>query len=119
MLLTATGLPSGYQFANANGSSSTYNLPQLPAPYQITETRVPGLFYVWYGSPVRVTEAQVKADVVNVIKRLRPTVNSTETGDPTFVQFRSHTPFKLAVGADAISGRFYDRLEACECSSCC
>ncbi|KAF9693635.1 hypothetical protein EKO04_008562 [Ascochyta lentis] len=114
MLVSSTGLPPNTQFSNANESQVTYNIPQLPAAYQVTATRVAGLFYVWYGSPVRVTEAQVKADVSATIRRLRSisgnTTNSVEL-EPQFVEFRSHTPFKLVVSADEIRGGFYDRLE--------
>ncbi|KAF1948584.1 FAD/NAD(P)-binding domain-containing protein [Byssothecium circinans] len=111
LLVNNTGLPTNFQYANANESSTTYNIPQLPAPYFITPTRIPGLFYSWYASPSRVTEQQVKSDVSAIIKRLRQTVNSTTEGEPTFVEFRSHTPFKLVVGKEEIEGGFYDKLE--------
>ncbi|GAB1312816.1 Beta-cyclopiazonate dehydrogenase [Madurella fahalii] len=113
MLVNNTGLPSRFQVANAvPPSAGTLSIPNLPAPYQITETRIPGLFYVWYGSPRDITEAAVKADVAAVITRLRPTFNSTVTTPPRFVEFRSHTPFKLVVPAEAIAGGFYQELEA-------
>ncbi|KAK4122077.1 putative FAD dependent oxidoreductase [Parathielavia appendiculata] len=113
MLVNNTGLPSGFQFANAvNSSAGTFSIPNLPAPYQITGTRIPGLFYVWYGSPHDMTEAEVKADVTAVIKRLRHTFNSTVTTPPTFVEFRSNTPFKLVVPAQAVTGGFYQELKA-------
>jgi hypothetical protein len=118
MLVSSTGLPDNTQFANANASSATYNIPQLPAAYQVTATKVPGLFYVWYGSPVPVTEKQVKADVTATIKRLRSTAGAASSAtakEPVFVEFRSHTPFKLSVGAEEIKGGFYGRLEGCEC----
>lgn len=112
MLVNNTGLPSGFHYANANTRTSTYNIPNLPAPYQVTNTRIPGLFYVWYGSPYDMTQAEVEADVVKVIGRLRSNVNPTAASTiPKFVEFRSHTPFKLVVSADAISGGFYNRLE--------
>ena len=111
MLVNNTGLPSGFRFANANATTSTFNIPNLPAPYQITETRIPGLFYVWYGSPYALTQAEVEADVTAVIERLRSTTNSTVSTTPEFVEFRSHTPFKLVVSAEAITQGFYKRLE--------
>ncbi len=112
MLVNNTGLPSGFHYANANASTTTYNIPNLPAPYRVTDTRIPGLFYVWYGSPYDVTQADVEADVTKVIGRLRSNTNSTAAGTtPEFVEFRSHTPFKLVVSAEAISGGFYNRLE--------
>lgn len=111
MLVNDTGFPTGYRFANANASTSTYNIPKLPAPYQITETPIPGYFYVWYGSPYDLTQAEVEADVTAVIKRLRLATNSTASSPPNFVEFRNNTPFKLIVGAEEIKGGFYKDLE--------
>ena len=111
MLVNNTGLPTGFRFANANSSTSTFNIPNLPAPYQITPTRITGLYYVWDGSPYILTQAEVETDVTAVIKRLRSTTNSTVSTDPTFIEFKSHTPFKLVVSADAITGGFYNQLE--------
>jgi hypothetical protein len=118
MLVNNTGLPSGFHFSNANASSSTYNVPSLPAPYQITSTKIPDLYYVWYGSPYNLTQAQVEADTAAVIKRLRTIVNATSTSaEPNFVRFNSHTPFKLVVNAENIVGGFYNRLESRKCKS--
>ena len=115
MLVNNTNLPSGFHYANANAKTSTYHIPNLPAPYQITNTRIPGMFFVWYGSPYDMTQAEVEADVSKVIGRLRSSVNPTAASTiPNFVEFRNHTPFKLVVSADAISGGFYHKLEGRE-----
>ncbi|KAL2197506.1 hypothetical protein P885DRAFT_35714 [Corynascus similis CBS 632.67] len=115
MLVNNTGLPDGIQFANAVPSSAdSFNIPNFPGPYQITSTRVPGLFYVWYASPYDATEAEVKTDVVAIINRLRPPTfcNSTTAGAPNFVEFHDRIPFKLVVSAEAIASGFYDKLGA-------
>ncbi|KAJ5140818.1 hypothetical protein N7448_004226 [Penicillium atrosanguineum] len=113
MLVNQTGLPSGYRFMNANSSSSTWNIPELPAPYQITESNISGLFYVWYGSPTPLTQSEIESDVKAVIGRLQAAVsNSTSCPSPLFVEFRSHTPFKLEVSKEALKGRFYDHLKS-------
>lgn len=115
MLINNTGLPAGYRFINAVADFTTdFNIPTLPAPYQVTESRVPGLFYVWYASPYVQTQAEVEAAVSEVVQRLQVTANgnSTTTHAPTFVEFRSHTPFKLVVSADVIEDGFYSKLEA-------
>ncbi|CAI7591617.1 unnamed protein product [Penicillium glandicola] len=111
MLLNNTGLPAGYEYLNANSSSSTFNTPQLPAPYLITATKDPNIFYSWYASPHDITQAEVEADVTDIIRRLRKTANSTVTTDPEFLEFHSHTPFKLVADADAITGGFYEKLK--------
>lgn len=111
-LINNTGLPAAYHFSNANSSATTFNIPELPAPYQITATHDPGMFYVWYGSPNNVTESDVKDDITQVIERLRSTLNSSVSTPINFVEFRSHTPFKLVVTAEAIESGFYDSLYA-------
>lgn len=114
MLVKSTGLPSGYRFMNANSSTATYNIPQLPAPYQITESRIPGLWYAWYGSPSPLTQDEVQTDVANIIKRLRQATapNDSSRPSPEFVEFRSHTPFKLEVSEQALQSGFYNRLNS-------
>ena len=113
LLLNNTGLPPNYHFANANASTATYDIPELPAPYQVTSTRVPGLFYVWYGSPVDLTRQQVESDTLAVMRRLQQqATNLTEPyPTPNVLRFNSHTPFKLVVSADAIRDGFYEKLE--------
>ncbi|KAK4184779.1 FAD/NAD(P)-binding domain-containing protein [Podospora australis] len=110
MLLTNTGLPSGFQIANAVASDTTFRIPSLPAPYHITETRVKGLWYAWYASPTDTTEAAVKADVSAVVNRLRGAMGSNVTTPVNFLRFKSHTPFKLVVGKQAIQQGFYRKL---------
>ncbi|BDD61322.1 hypothetical protein MPDQ_003575 [Monascus purpureus] len=111
MLVNNTGLPSGYRFCNANAVTLS-NIPKLPAPYQVTETKVPGIFYIWYGSPYAMEEAAVKDDVTAVIRRLQGTVHANGSAVPQFLAFNSHTPFKLVVDADSIRDGFYRDLEA-------
>lgn len=112
MLINNTGLPSGFSYDNANASTSTHNIPELPAPYMIAETTIPGVFYTWYGSPFSITRAEVVADVIAVIGRLSNSTNNTFP--PEIVEFRSHTPFKCVVSAEAIRDGFYARLKGCK-----
>lgn len=109
ILLNNTGLPSGYEWINANDSFSTYNIPELPDACQIVETRISGLLYAWYRSPVSVTQREVEASTIAAIQKLQKAGNYTTT-TPTVVEYRSHTPFKLKVSADAIGNGFYEEL---------
>ncbi|KAJ5379142.1 hypothetical protein N7509_012261 [Penicillium cosmopolitanum] len=110
ILVNNTGLPSGYRFRNANAATLS-NIPKLPGPYQITETNIPGLFYIWYGSPYALEEAAVKKDITAVIRRLQKAVGANGSPVPHFVEFKSHTPFKLVVSGDSIRDGFYRDLE--------
>lgn len=109
ILLNNTGLPAGYEWINVNASSSTYNIPELPAVAQISETRISGLFYAWYRSPVNLTQEEVERSTIATIQRLQAADNLTAT-TPTVVEYRSHTPYKLEVSAEAISNGFYQKL---------
>lgn len=113
MLVKNTGLPSGYRLMNANSSMATFNIPDLPAPYQITESRIPGLWYVWYGSPSPLSQDAVQADVTDIIIRLQQAMGTDPARpSPEFVEFRSHTPFKLEVSREALESGFYNRLHS-------
>lgn len=114
MLINNTGLPSGYQFVNADLSEKDFHIPETPGLYHVTETKITGLFYSWYAAPEDVSQAEVQSDVTRVIQRLRTLVNSTASTPPEFLRFKSHTPFKLAVPAEAIVDGFYDRLGTCK-----
>ena len=103
-LVTDTGLPPGFSYQNA-GVDTRYNIPLLPAPYNVNPTRVPGIFYVWYGAQGSLPEDQMKADIIAAIKRL-----SKSDVTPRFLAFASHTPYKQTVSAAAIRNGFYDDL---------
>ena len=109
VLLNNTGLPSGYEWVNANVSSATYNIPKLPGASQISASRIPGLFYAWYRSPVVLTQHEVESSTIETIQKLQVAENLTTT-TPTVVEYRSHTPYKLEVSANAISNGFYQKL---------
>jgi hypothetical protein len=109
VLLNNTGLPSGYQWINANYSAVTYNIPQQPSASQITSTRIPGIFYVWYRSPSEMTREDVEKAVILAIQNIQTAQNLTVT-TPHILKFKSHTPFKLSVPAQAIRDGFYSNL---------
>ena len=111
LLLNNTGLPSGYQWINANDSVATYNIPQQPGASQITSTRIPGLFYVWYRSPSDMTREEVQKATIQAIQNLQIAQKWTLT-TPNIIKFKSHSPFKLSVPAQAISDGFYSDLYA-------
>ena len=118
LLINNTGFPPGYRYLNAAPlTSANDNIPALPAPYQITETAVPDIYYVWYGSPGPLSQKAVQDDVVASVQRLRNlgganATNATQLGPPNFLAFQSHTPFKLVVSADELAAGFYARLNA-------
>lgn len=111
LLLNNSGLPSGIQWINANSSDSAYNLPSQPSASQITGTRIPGVVYVWFRSPYDMSRSEVEKAAIKAIRKIQKARNLTQT-TPKVLKFKSHTPFKLSVGADCIENGFYDTLYA-------
>lgn len=109
-LLRNAGIPPNISFANV-GVDTPYNLPVLPGLYGLSQTGIPGLLSVKYGSPVELSEEQVKEDVIESVNRLRM-AGTLPTTTPEFAVFASHTPFELTVPTSAIEAGFYKRLYA-------
>jgi len=109
-LLRNTGIPDNYSINNI-GADTPYHLPTLPGVYAISPTGVPGLHSVKYGSPVQLSETQVKSDITAAVKRLR-TAGTVPTTTPEFAVFASHSPFELTVTPTAIKNGFYAKLYA-------
>ena len=109
-LLRGTGIPDNVSVTNI-GAGTPYGLPALPAPYAISPTGVPGLHAVKYGSPRQLPEAQVKADILASVRRLRA-AGTIDAGTPGFAVFASHSPFELTVSPAAVRAGFYRKLYA-------
>ena len=105
-LINSTGLAAGTRYVNA-AATTAYNIPNLPAVYEIVPTRVEGIYYFWYGSPGALSQQKIQADVTATVQKL----TGHKTAAPDFLAFSSHTPFKLVVSADDISHGFYNNLE--------
>ncbi|KAF2814808.1 uncharacterized protein BDZ99DRAFT_458785 [Mytilinidion resinicola] len=112
-LVQNTGLPADTAVLNTD-SNNPYDLPTLPAVYQIVPTGGTGIYQVEYGSASPQPIEAVKSDILASIRRLKTTgiANVTEADEPQFVAFTSHTPFQLTVPADAIKSGFYSKLYA-------
>ena len=109
-LLKLEGVPAGLSITNSNARSE-FNLPQLPGFYGISPTRVPGMWNVKFGSTVPLSDFDVKATIVNQIRRLSdPTYFPSRPRVLEIVTFSAHTPFELNVTGDEISRGFYGSL---------
>ncbi|EON68696.1 hypothetical protein W97_07954 [Coniosporium apollinis CBS 100218] len=110
-LLCKTGIPDTARIRNI-GAHTAYNLPILPGVYYFAPTGIPGLHAVKYGSPVEMSDEQVKADMIATLERLKTagTVPSATPERAEFVVFRSYAPFELRVPAGAIEAGFYKEL---------
>ena len=105
-VINNTGLAAGTRYLNA-AAKNPYNIPSLPAVYEIVPTRVKGIYYFWYGSPGALPRSKIEADVTATVQKL----TDNKDAAPDFLAFSSHTPFKLVVSADDISEGFYKNLE--------
>jgi hypothetical protein len=107
-ILRNSGIPEDTTVANV-GPNTRDNLPALPGVYSIMPTGVKGLANVKYGSAVALSDAQVKANIIAGVTRLRK-AGTLDTTTPEFAVFSSHTPFELTVPAKAIKKGFYKEL---------
>jgi len=109
-LLKLQGVPAGLSITNSNAHTA-YNLPQLPGFYGINPTLVPGIWNVKFGSTVPLSDFDVKATIVNQIRRLHdPVYFPTAPRVLDIVTFSAHTPFELNVRGDEIAQGFYGSL---------
>lgn len=60
------------------------------------------------------TQDEVQVDVTNVTMRLQQAMvaNNSICPSPGFIEFRSHTPFKLEVSKEALESGFYSHLNS-------
>jgi hypothetical protein len=107
-VLRNSGIPDNVSISNI-GADTPYHLPALPGVYAISPSGIPGLHEVKYGSPVQLSETQVKANIIADVNRLR-TAGTLPTTTPEFAVFASHSPFELTVPAGAIEAGFYQKL---------
>ena len=114
-ILNNSGIPDNLSLVNV-GTNTPYNLPVLPAAYDIFPTSAPGLhlFQSTTNDDQRISDQQMEYDVVASIKRMRAagTLPNTNEPAPQFAVFSSHTPFGVYVPASAIASGFYNRLFA-------
>ncbi|KAF2964511.1 hypothetical protein GQX73_g9078 [Xylaria multiplex] len=88
-----------------------YNIPALPGPYGLRLTE--GLTQVYYGSPLVLSDNQVKADIMSRIKTVQRARGIVTDGiDPSWLAFSSHAPFNLMVSNDDIKEGFYRNLSS-------
>jgi hypothetical protein len=116
-----TGFPDNISLTNA-AQDTTYNFPPLPGAYSFAPNPagIPGLHMVTYASPqsaksLPIPDSTVKAEIIKTIKTLQkanPDKFTTTTGEPEFVDYRSHSPYNLQAKAEDIKDGFYQKLYA-------
>lgn len=109
-LLRLPGVPEDLTVQNV-GADTPHHLPPLPGIYAISPSSVPGLHDVKYGSPVPLTGARVRANILADLDRLQAAGTLPATR-PSFETFADHTPYELTVSAADIRGGFYRDLYA-------
>jgi hypothetical protein len=110
-LLTNTGIPDNTNIINI-GLDTPYQIPHLPGIYGFQPTGVPNLLDVKYGAAHGLPDKQVQADILARITLINEKAGVATPSDMKFVAYQSHTPFELAVSAEAIEDGFYRKLYA-------
>lgn len=112
-----SGIPDDLTISN-KFQDTPYNLPELPATYNIQNTRAPGLHIAYYGTSrsakiYTMTDEEVKADIIAGIKTLQAeNPDVFEQTEPEFVEFSSHSPFYLQARPEDTKKGFYEKLYA-------
>ncbi|KAI1418739.1 FAD/NAD(P)-binding domain-containing protein [Hypoxylon sp. FL1857] len=94
----------------AAGPNQQYEVPKLPGPYTFNINQ--GLTQVFYGGPIVYLEDDVKADILETVRRVREARGIPTDTYPEWLAFSSHSPFNLMVSNEAIKGGFYEKLFA-------
>ncbi|KAL2819007.1 hypothetical protein BDW59DRAFT_126269 [Aspergillus cavernicola] len=117
------GILSNTSFSNETSTSNAiqddpYNLPALPAAYNFSPTRIPGLQIFHYGTPQSkssfpLTNEEVQVHVIDTIRRIQEqNLDQYDLTEPEWVTFHSHAPYTLQVSAEDIRDGFYEQLYA-------
>ena len=107
-IIRDSGIPDNVTITNV-GVHTPYNLPILPGLYGTYPTNIPGLVGIKYGSPIPLTSAEVKRNIIADINRLK-SAGTLNTTIPEFAVFSDHVPFVLTVPQKAIENGFYKQL---------
>jgi hypothetical protein len=109
-VVRVAGIPDNTGIQNV-GADTSFNLPPLPGIYGLTPAGAPNLYQMKYGSLTALTDAEVQANTIADINRLR-TAGTFPVSAPTFEAYSNHSPFELTVSNADITDGFYRRLIA-------
>lgn len=93
--------------------SKTYGIPALPGVYTMHPDQPSGLMQIYYGSPRALSEADVRADILAVVRRIQQARGIKVSSDlqaPEFVAFANHSPFNIMAPKESIRNGFYKQL---------
>lgn len=109
-LVNNTGLPANFSSSSVS-ANTTQNIPKLPGVYSVSNTAIPGIFDIKYGSPGSLPDEYVRGEIIAYVKKLQANGFAQQgLGEPNFVRFKSHTPFELTVSPQQIANGFYKKL---------
>ena len=110
-LVNATGFAPGESFQNA-GRDTLYNLPSLPALYQISQTAVSSIYLVRYAASSSMRGEEVQANILSTVERVRAAVVSDAEQLPPIqlLTLANHSPFDLHVSAAELAAGFKNQL---------
>ncbi len=107
-LVKLSGLPAGQAITNVR-ADTLYNLPDLPALYQLDPSAAPGLWNVKFGSAFWLPDHVVRAKMVDAIARFAA-AGTFPVKLEGFVAFSAHAPFQMMVSSKQIAAGFYRTL---------
>jgi len=109
-VVRVAGIPDNTAIQNV-GADTSFNLPPLPGIYGMSPAGAADLYQMKYGSTHALTDAEVQANTIADINRLRA-AGTFPVSTPMFEAYSNHSPFELTVGNADIADGFYRCLIA-------
>ncbi|KAM5347983.1 hypothetical protein ACJ41O_007807 [Fusarium nematophilum] len=112
-VIKAAGLPENFEYQNTR-PDTRWNLPELPALYQMSPTEVPGTYLIRYGSEGDLPDRVVKREMLRAFDRVRFAVigkRAQRFKPAELLEYASHYPFNLRVSPREIALGFYNKLD--------
>lgn len=109
--LRKSGIPNNVSLTNID-PAAPLDIPPSPGAYTFSSTRIPGIHFIYYGSPHYLSDSAVKADILATNARLVKAFGFETSGQPEIAEFNSHSPFEVTVSAEAVKNGFYRKANA-------
>jgi len=109
IIIKNSGIPSNLSITNID-INAPLGIPALPGLYSFFPAPIVGYTKAYYSSPSIQTDAQVKAETLAALAKIRLANGLPSTGTPEIVGFNNHQPFWLTVPLSKIGSGFYAQL---------
>jgi hypothetical protein len=112
-LVANSGIPFNASLANVD-LAAPLGIPPEPNIFLTEPSGVNDDHIVLYGSPVYMSDNEVRDDIVSSLHRWKTASNQSIVSSerPEIIAFKSHSPYFLTVPVSAIRSGFYNKLNS-------